>query len=197
MDPYAAGGETTLPKLVHVVRHCWPEGQEPAAPLTPEGRVQAAALADFLVEASRADGVRIERIISSPFARAQQSAAPLAARVGIAIETDARLRERSLTTASRSDWRDLVRASFDDLDLRLEGGESNRTAMHRAAAVLEGIRRHPAQTTALVTHGNLLTLLLKCLDGRVGFDEWGRLTYPDVFRVALRDGGPQVARIWR
>jgi 2,3-bisphosphoglycerate-dependent phosphoglycerate mutase len=63
------------------------------------------------------------------------------------------------------------RASFVDFDLSFEGGESSRDAMQRAVVVVEDVRKHSAQTTVLVTHGNLIALLLKGFDDSIGFAE--------------------------
>lgn len=186
-----------MTKLVYIVRHCQATGQAPEARLTPAGEEQAQALAAFLVGA--AAGAPIERIVSSPFARARGSVEPLAARLGLPVETDARLCERVLTTAARLDWREQLRASFDDPDLCLPGGESGRTATARAVAVVGDVRR-PAGTTVLVTHGNLLTLLLRHFDPRFGFEAWRRLTNPDVFRLTLDapgGSGPLIEHLWR
>ncbi|MBI3970566.1 MAG: histidine phosphatase family protein [Chloroflexi bacterium] len=191
------GGGAQLSQLLYVVRHCSARGQSPDAPLTPEGRAQAEALAAFLTRAATDDGALIERIVSSTFVRAQDSIAPLAVRLGVAVETDARLCERVLSAAPRRDWLDQLRASFDDLDLCLDGGESSRTAMARAAAVIEGVRRHSVRPTGLVTHGNLLALLLRHFDGRFGFDGWRMLTNPDVFRVSLGERGAHGAQVER
>ena len=60
---------------------------------------QAGLLADLLAP------LGIARILSSPFVRARDSIAPLAARLGIPIETDDRLVERILTTEPLPDWR--------------------------------------------------------------------------------------------
>jgi 2,3-bisphosphoglycerate-dependent phosphoglycerate mutase len=176
-------------KTLYVVRHCSAEGQEADAALTPEGVAQAHHLAESLVASN------IERIISSPYARATQSIAPLAQRLGVAVELDLRLVERVLCSASRPDWRELLRCSFSDLDLSFDGGESSRAAMRRAVAVVEDIQRHPAQSTLLVTHGNLMTLLLKYFDGSVGFAEWGALSNPDVYRVLLAQP-VSMKRVW-
>jgi 2,3-bisphosphoglycerate-dependent phosphoglycerate mutase len=166
-------------KTLYVVRHCKAEGQEAAAPLTPEGVVQADGLAESLATTD------IERIISSPYVRATQSIAPLARRLGLAVELDTRLVERALCSGSRPDWQERLCASFADLDLSFEGGESSREAMQRAVAVVTDIQRHAAQRTLLVTHGNLMVLLLKHFDDSIGFAEWCALSNPDVYRVVL------------
>lgn len=166
-------------KTLYIVRHCKAEGQEADAPLTPEGIAQSNCLADLLANAA------IERIISSPYTRATQSIEPLAQRLNLAVELDARLVERVLCSDSRPDWQEHLFASFADLDLRLEGGESSREAMQRAVAVVTDIQRHAAQSTLLVTHGNLMALLLKHFDDSNGFAEWRALSNPDVYRVDL------------
>lgn len=80
-----------------LIRHCETTGQEPDAPLTATGRRQAETLARRLEE------VGIERVVSSPFVRAVQSASPLAERLGLPVETDPRLRERTLGSGPVSD----------------------------------------------------------------------------------------------
>jgi 2,3-bisphosphoglycerate-dependent phosphoglycerate mutase len=172
---------------LYLVRHCQAAGQAPEAPLTDQGLAQAERLADFLAPLAP------ERIVSSPFRRAVQSVEPLAARLGLPIDLDDRLRERLLTTAPLSgDWLAPFRRSFEDVDAVLEGGESTRAAMARAAGAIEDALAHGARATVLAGHGNLSTLILRHFDGRAGFEEWRAMTNPDVFRIVA--GRPE--RIW-
>lgn len=181
----------TLVKTLYIIRHCKAEGQDPDANLTPEGREQAETLASFL------SGRGIEQIITSPFARARQSITPLATRQNIPITTDERLAERVLGSGQLENWQELLRTSFEDLDLCLNGGESSRTAMQRGVAALDdALNREDANYIAIVSHGNLMTLLLKYFDERIGFETWKSLTNPDVFRVAWEDGRWRVERVW-
>jgi 2,3-bisphosphoglycerate-dependent phosphoglycerate mutase len=169
--------------VVYLVRHCQASGQAPDAPLTDLGHEQAVQLAETLV------GLNIQRIVSSPYARACQTIAPLAERLGLPVETDARLVERVLAAEALSDWPERIRASFDDLELALPGGESTAAAAQRARQALDTIvsqRRLPA---VVVAHGNLLAALLNHLDGRPGFETWGSLTNPDVFAVTPLERG--------
>lgn len=177
-------------RVLYLVRHCRATGQAPDAALTPEGAVQAVLLADLLAPLS------IDRILSSPFVRARASIAPLAARLGIPVETDDRLVERLLTTEPLPDWRAHLAQSFDDDAYRLAGGESSRAATARAVAVLEEARQRPAHATVIVTHGNLLALLLRRYDSRVGFAAWQALTNPDLYRVASREPPQPIVRLW-
>lgn len=175
---------------LYLVRHCRATGQEPNAPLTPEGEAQADALADLLAP------LGVERIVSSPFARALASIEPLARRIGLMVEPDERLVERVLCGEPRPDWREQLRASFDDLDLWLPGGESSRVAMARGRAAVDHAARPGAERVVVVTHGNLFALILRSFDSRVGFDKWAALANPDVFRVQFGEP-PATSRLWR
>ena len=179
-----------MTRSVVLIRLCEASGQTHEAPLTEEGRAQAKALAERLA------GVGIERIVSSPYARALRSIEPLAQRLGLPVEVDPRLAERVLGAGERPDWRERLRETFLDPELCLEGGELSRAAMERGAAALEEALRGGAMTTAVVTHGNLLVLLLRYFDGRFGFEAWQMLTNPDVFRVVGPPGASRVVRLW-
>ena len=86
-------------KVLYLVRHCQATGQAPDARLTPDGYIQAVALAELLAKKA------IERIISSPFARAHQSVEPLAENLCLKIDTDERLVERVLCKSPLDNWR--------------------------------------------------------------------------------------------
>lgn len=178
-----------MPKVLYLIRHCQAVDQHPDAPLSSEGLVQAIALADRLA------GFDIERIVSSPYLRAIQSVTPLGERLGLTITTDRRLVERVLCAVDLPNWQAALKATFEDFDLCFEGGESSRTATQRAVAVVEEIRGHAARTTAVATHGNLLTLLLSHFDPRVGFADWQALTNPDIYRVTFGASRAEVRRI--
>src|SRR5215216_3638865 len=139
---------------LYLVRHCQGAGQEPDAPLTAIGREQAEHLADVL------QGRGIARIVSSSYARAGQTVEPLARRLGLSVETDERLIERVLSPEPLGDWRDRLRAAWEDHDLALPGGESSRAATRRGLAALAEILADGRQPAVVVTHGNLLALLL-------------------------------------
>lgn len=189
-EGYARKGTDQPKKTLLVVRHCQAQGQDPDASLTRDGWKQAEQLAAFLGRWP------VERIVSSPFARALQSAAPLAELKDLSVETDARLVERTLGSPT-PDWLDQLRATFDDLDLRFPGGESSRDAMERARSAVDDILQHGVDTTVVVTHGNLLTLLLKHFDERIGFAEWCALTNPDVYEIIIGAEGSSVTRGWQ
>jgi 2,3-bisphosphoglycerate-dependent phosphoglycerate mutase len=174
-----------------LVRHAAATGQEATAPLSAEGQRQAQQLAGLL------RSLEVERVISSPFVRAMETIAPFCARSGLQAETDDRLVERFLSAESLPDWRAHLRQSFEDFDYCLPGGESARAAQARGLAVLHDVQASDARCV-IVTHGNLLALLLHAFDPTVGFDRWAALSNPDVFVVnAAKDGARTVRRIWQ
>ncbi|GAA5532600.1 histidine phosphatase family protein [Deinococcus aluminii] len=154
-----------------LVRHAKAEGQAPEAPLTAEGKAQAARLAEALA------GVGITRIVSSPWKRAVETVRPLAERLGLEMETDVRLTERVLSGLDLPDWMTHLQASFRDPDLTLPGGESGTQAQARALAALADARDLNG-VTVIVTHGNLLALALG-----LDYAGWAGLRNPDVWRL--------------
>lgn len=177
---------------LYLIRHCQATGQQPDAALTTEGKIQAEKLAQLLVDTG------ITRIVSSPFARAIQSIEPLARRLRLEIELDPRLQERVLSNERLPTWRENLHETFDQLDLRLPGGESSREAMQRAnSAVQDILHQGQRSSTAIVSHGNLSTLLLKHFDPAIGFSTWENMTTPDVFCILLSASDTSVTRIWQ
>lgn len=176
---------------MYLIRHCRAEGQAPEAPLTDAGRRQAEALAELLYVRN------ISAIVASPYVRAVQSIEPLARRLALPVRTDERLKERVLSGVDRPDWQEMLQHTFTDPDLCYEGGESSRNAACRALSAIDDARSAGGADTAVVTHGNLLALVLRHYTGEFGYAEWARLSNPDVFRVSLDNGTPVVERIWR
>jgi len=180
-----------MSQVLYLVRHCQATGQEPDAPLTETGKQQAIALADCL------GVVSIGRIISSPFVRSYQSAIPLSERLGLTIEVDERLIERVLSPVPLDDWRRRLAETFVDLDLSFEGGESSRMAMMRGVEVVHQVTEQTTKPVIIVTHGNLMTLILKYFDEQVGYEEWENLQNPDVYCVKFGDESIEVDYIDR
>lgn len=173
-----------------LVRHAAAVGQDATAALTAEGQLQARKLADLLLR------LQIQRVISSPFVRATESIRPFCRRAHLRLETDDRLVERVLSARNLPDWREHLRRSFDDPDYRLEDGESSRTAQARGTSAVQAALA-AGERCVLVTHGNLLALILQSIDRAVGFDLWSGLSNPDAFVLHVDDNGlTGFNRIW-
>ena len=174
-----------------LVRHAQATGQEPDAALTPSGQEAALRLANRLAEEP------VDVVVSSPFRRAEQTARTLAATLGRPLWFDPRLVERCLTDAPRSDWVTLLETTFRDPDLRYPGGESSREATRRALSVVADLHRRGHRRLLLVTHGNLLALMLQHFRPDWGFDRWRGLSAPDVFRVEPVPDGWHITHLWQ
>ena len=184
-------GMISLEKRIYVIRHCEAAGQPSEAQLTGKGMAQAAELAKFFAD------VKINRIISSPFRRAIQSIERIAERERIKLEIEDKLAERVLSVKVLPDWLEKLEATFTDLDLKFDRGESSLEAMDRIVRVVEEIIKSDSETTLIVTHGNLLSLLLKYYLADFGFAEWKRLSNPDVFLLKLVDDEMEIDRLWQ
>jgi 2,3-bisphosphoglycerate-dependent phosphoglycerate mutase len=170
-------------RAVLLVRHCESTGPAPEAPLTIAGREQARRLAE------RLRPLDIDHVVSSPFARARQTIAPLALARVLPVHLDDRLVERRLAAAPVAQLPEEVRRSFDDLDHHLPGGESGRDAQTRGRAVLDELLTSAHRLPLAVTHGQLLAWILRSIDGSFGFEGWRALASPDVFRIDLGADG--------
>ncbi|EPD49725.1 hypothetical protein HMPREF1210_03172 [Paenisporosarcina sp. HGH0030] len=174
-------------KTLYLVRHCSATGQAAEAELSDTGIEQAQKLAAFF------SGISIENIISSPFKRAQHSIEPTAKAKKLPLTIDARLAERTLSTSDLPNWLELLEKTFLDLDLKLVGGESSREATARAIEVIE----EAINNTVLVTHGNLMSLILKHFDDSIGFEEWKLLRNPDVYTLIIDNNKSSIKQLWK
>ncbi|MCU6713048.1 histidine phosphatase family protein [Paenibacillus sp. J5C_2022] len=183
-------GDETV-KNIFFIRHCQAEGQDPSAQLTEEGTRQSYLLAEFLKR------YQIDQIITSPFLRAIESIKPLCKEINLDYSIDNRLEERNLSSIDLENWMDFLKESYDDLDVAHEGGESSRQAMSRGLEVINEIIKGPNHNVILVTHGALLSLILKYFDNDVGFEEWKSLTNPDIYLLRIEKNEYTIERIWK
>jgi 2,3-bisphosphoglycerate-dependent phosphoglycerate mutase len=162
-----------------LVRHCESLGPAPDAALTPQGHAQAAALAERLVVHP------IDYIVSSPYLRARATIAPLAARAGLPVNIDERLAERRMSSEPVSHWREAVQRSFVDPDHRLPGGESGAEALSRGLGAISAVLSAGHRLPVVVSHGQLLSLVLHSIDPAFGYAGWQSLENPDVFLLEV------------
>lgn len=127
-------------------------------PLTDEGRAQCRAAAALL------EGLRIDRVVASPLARAVESAGIVASRLGRPVTEDARLVEVRF-----GEWQGLTydevasdpryhAFAADPVSVATPGGETVAAVQQRALEALAGIT--PGETVLFVTHGDLIRTLL-------------------------------------
>ena len=131
--------------------------------LNEEGRRQLACTADRLA------GEKIDAVWASDLARAIESAEPIAARHGLTVQTDPRLREQDLGDWEGDVWFDLPKlygqAALDsfmgDMDYGPPGGESKREVLSRVSpAILEIGARYEGGTVCIVAHGGPVMMFI-------------------------------------
>lgn len=178
-------------KTIYVIRHCQAEGQEADAKLTELGEQQAIELAAFFKEVS------VERILSSPYSRAVETIQPIAEQKKIPIVMDDRLKERVLSTSHLPDWMEKLEATFHDGTLKYDNGESSDEAIERIQSVVDEVLESEANVILLVTHGNLMSLLLREYIQDFGFHEWQQLSNPDVYVLEVNMDEKICRRVWK
>jgi probable phosphoglycerate mutase len=134
------------------------------SPLSEAGVAQAQALAArFAVD-------RVERLISSDLGRAQATARPIAARLGISVELDPALRERNYGIFEGRTHDEIERdhpAEYEsfirrDAAYAMPGGESAEEFAARVLPALERIAETSAgDRVAVVTHGGVLSVVYR------------------------------------
>lgn len=127
------------------------------SPLTETGRRQAEAVAQALAH------VRVDRVVSSDLSRARDTAAAIAARHGVTVETDPALREIDLGAMAGKSFDD-ARAHPDwneDGFVQWPGGESLDAVFDRAFAVIGRlVAESPGRTIVVVGHGGVTRILV-------------------------------------
>ncbi|MNH80875.1 bifunctional RNase H/acid phosphatase [compost metagenome] len=177
-------------KHIYLIRHAAAAGQEPEAPLIEAGEAQAVKLASFLKDRG------IEYIVTSPYVRAIDTIRPLSRLAHIKIHTDERLKERVLSLGPLENWMELFERTYAEEDFALEGGESTAEAASRGMAVLQELQARTERTFAVVTHGGLLSLLIRHYQPDFGFEEWKRLSNPDVYLIEINGSHAALQRVW-
>ncbi|WP_229683043.1 histidine phosphatase family protein [Virgibacillus oceani] len=176
-----------------MVRHCSAEGQHRDSPLTSAGIRQARLVSKFFNDQNLA----FDKIISSPYLRAIESIKPFAQNNNLQIEVNENLKERILSEEPIDDWLDVLEQSFIDLDFTLPGGESSNDAINRASIILDEILHNDSLSNViLVSHGNLISLLLKQYDNSFGFNKWKNLRNPDIYLIHMENNEHTVQCLW-
>lgn len=152
-------------KVIYVVRHGHCEGAGTLlghcdAGLTPQGLAQAEALAAQLGE--------VERVVSSDLRRAVQTAERIAARAGVEVELEPRLREISYGVWDGQPWQEGV-----------EPAESFEAFQSRVQAAWNQICAGTARVTVVVAHRGVNAVILGDLGLEQEYGTWIRWTKSD------------------
>ena len=171
-------------------------GGHTATPLSELGRAQAEAVARALA----AEGVTA--IYSSDLARAVETARPLARALGLEVNLTDAFRERSVgrmegltfeeaAAQFPAEYAALLRRDFEHV---LQGGESYRQLLDRAARALDScVRQHRGGTVAVFSHtgtiGVLVLHLIGALDAPQLRPVWIKTSNCGISHIELRADG--------
>ncbi len=177
------GSSAPGPTTIHLVRHAahglLPHtlaGRMPGVPLSAEGQAQAASLA------ARFAGQPIAAVVASPVQRAQETAVPVAAALGLAVRTEPGFEEidfgrwtgcRFAALAADPDW---ARWNRMRSLACCPGGETMHAAQSRALRAVHELRaEHGAAVLVVVSHADVLKAVLAAALG-LSLDLLHRLT---------------------
>ena len=166
-------------KLI-LVRHAAPAQDRtlPARewPLSPAGQADAERLAELLAPYAPAT------IIASDELKAQQTAQPLADRLGLTVEIMPSLHEHERRTANYLGdevFQTTMTRFFAEPDTLVFGEETAHQALARfTAAVADALACHPRGTIALFTHGTVMSLFVAAHSDHEPMAFWYHLNLP-------------------
>lgn len=79
-----------------------------------------------------------------------------------------------------------IKTSFEDLDFRLEGGETVREVQYRSLPIIFKIIENQALTNvAIGTHGNIMTCIISYFNNLFGYDFWKSTKKPDIYNLTF------------
>jgi 2,3-bisphosphoglycerate-dependent phosphoglycerate mutase len=68
--------------------------------------------------------------------------------------------------------------------------------MARGREAIDALLARPERVPVVVTHGNLMTLILRSFEPQFGFQTWERLSNPDIYCLTVRGDSVELARLW-
>lgn len=187
--------KTTL----YMVRHAespYSDGTERTRGLTDKGWLAVEKVTEVLM------GEGIDRIVSSPYARAILTVEGLAKQLNLTVESYENLRERHFMREdirlSNEEFMTTLISKFDDLDFAFPGGESNRECQRRAVDVLSTIiAESKGKKIVIGTHGNVMTMMMKHFDASYGYDFLSQTSKPDIYKLVFDELElVEVIRLW-
>jgi probable phosphoglycerate mutase len=172
-------------------------GRRAGYDLSEAGRAEASALAKALAD------IRLDMLIASPQARAQQTAAAISESKNIRVQTLEQFDEVDYGAWTGERFSDLNRdaawIAFNSLRSisRAPEGESLRDVQYRAVTGVQELQaRFPSQTVAIVTHADVVRAILTHLLG-VPLDLCRRIDIDpaSISAFELGSGGPAVQTV--
>jgi 2,3-bisphosphoglycerate-dependent phosphoglycerate mutase len=172
-----------------LVRHAAP-AKNPAVParewaLSPSGRADAERLAEILAPYAPS------AIVASDEMKAQQTAQPLADRLGLSVELVAGLHEHERRIVDYLDdetFQTTMARFFAEPDTLVFGEETASQALTRfSRSVEDALARHPEGDIAIFTHGTVMSLFVAAHSIIKPMEFWWHLHLPAWVIFAVPD----------
>lgn len=174
-----------LPTNVYFVRHAHSTytPDEMGRPLSNKGIADAKIVTELL----KSEGIDV--VYSSPYKRAIQTVDGIANYLNREVQIIEGFKERKLAEKPVADFEMAITKVWQDFTYSWPGGESNLVAQRRGvAATLQVLDHHQGENVVIGTHGNIMVLIMNYFDKKYGFDFWGTLSMPDIYKLSFRDG---------
>lgn len=161
--------------MIYLLRHCKTTSQAFHAHLTEDGVKMAKAIIPKLEE------LNIDEIHSSPMLRAVETIQPFSAINNINIQLHDELQERILSQIPLEDWKSELQKTFLDFEYKINGGESSKEALLRILNLVNQLDE--TKNHIIVSHGDLLSLLINYYDSSFGFGNSLKMKNPALYKL--------------
>lgn len=158
---------------VYFIRHAQSnrfEKNDRTRPLTEEGMADTLKITEALKNSG------IKHIISSPYTRTIQTVTNLSEVLGVEIETEEDLRERSAGKWHGENFLDFIKMQWADFDYHILDGECLADVQKRNISAINRImKKYENETIAIATHGTALSTIINNYYPDYNFESFMRI----------------------
>lgn len=139
--------------------------------------------------AKNAGQFQVDRIFSSPYRRAVDTALPWTDAFQLEIVQDERLRERQVAGDPVEDFEGFAQKQWLDFEFSLPRGESlAETAARGCEAIRQLERKHRGETLLIAGHGTWMGAVFHAFDPGFGYPQWKAMKMPDLWEMIFYKG---------
>lgn len=158
---------------VYFIRHAQSDRftqDDRTRPLTAEGLADTKKITEALSDKG------ITRIISSPYKRTIQTVTDLSEKLGLSIETNEDLRERNAGKWHGENFKDFIKAQWEDFSYHILDGEClNEVQARNIKALQYYLDKYSGETIAVATHGTALSTIINYYYNDFNYDSFMRI----------------------
>jgi len=170
--------------IIYFVRHAERDTtihEDDSAPLTAKGHNDTLELKNFFHDKN------IRAIYSSPYLRTIETIKLTADKLNLPIQQVDNLHERKIGSWI-DDFPCYSKQQWEDFDYKRVNGESLKEVAERLLNSYEEITNNIESDIIICGHGTALAVLFHHLtDGEFGFEEWKRMTMPDLYSYEIEN----------